>query len=313
MTKAVMHIKSSTAGELMDALNNRNALWIEKRKFWVFRGLGNDNYKLIPTALRPSAQLGYTHSPKNGIQASNEGQVRAEFDRLHEFYWCVDAQGLPIPIEGNLLRTPGAFDELRGDIEKQWPCDKLLPLLALAQHYGVATRLLDWTDNPLIAAYFAAKRHMASQKTASPPLRNKILGIWALNLDWIIHDAFPSSGTKMAVYVVTAPRASNPYLHAQSGVFTTEILDRKDQHKRGKPDVKTVDEIVEARWKKLNCRKPVMIHFTLPSGEAAKLLRLLQREGIDAATLYPGYQGVADALEERSHWDKQERTSYWMK
>jgi hypothetical protein len=83
---------------------------------WVYRGQADKNWGLLPSVGRPSTfGVAYT---------------RAKEDRL--------------------------FREFRREAPRwEQHLSSALEFLALGQHYGLPTRLLDWSTNPLVGAWFA--------------------------------------------------------------------------------------------------------------------------------------------------------------
>lgn len=302
----ILHIACDSAEEFLDVLRPHNPHWHNARHRWCFRGHKDDRYQLLPSALRssPRAQLGHTNAPVSGVQANNYEQIWAELKRLQEFYWTADAHGLRIPEDGHLLRSPTGWRRLERTLKSEtWPSDEVLSLMAIAQHHGIPTRLLDWSDRPLVAAYFAARGAADSKES-----RDLRFSVWALDLDWTIYEAWPVSSPPMRVYVVTAPRASNPNLNAQCGLFTTDAIQPKSL--RDPVSVDPVDKIVSRRRHPKGVAR--MVHITVPGTQAGRTLRLLHAEEVNAATIFPSFDGVAKAVEERSLWDSVDRATYWI-
>jgi len=94
-------------------------------------------------------------------------------------------------------------------------------LLAIAQHHGLPTRLLDWTRSPLVALYFAVCKEFETRKLDGlPSLEDAEIIAWRcrkIDLTKPLPKPSPFEIEKTIRYI---PRIVTPRLRTQSGVFT---------------------------------------------------------------------------------------------
>ena len=299
MTSSIVEIRDfSSAAQFLDALSPRVRPWYPNPDKWVFRGQRDATWKLLPSASRAAAWLPFENvvGGMPPVQHTNDARLQLELAAVWRFCRDADREGLLIPgFDHTWVDYPDLekkFNDLREVFagNQFFPRAEWRPLFGMAQHYGIPTRLLDWSERALVAAYFAASG-------ASGPAEGsgRHMAVWALD-----HTRLGSiASSDERVIVVRAPLATNPNLRAQRGLFTLHGV-------RLRADRTAVDAALDDAIGKLAgsaqgsdaTQRPCMYLYCLPAEKAPLLLHLLDQEGTSAASIYPGYKGVVDALRE---------------
>ena len=200
---------------------------------WIFRGVADaENHLLVPKIGRAGA---HARGPeKNTISKIEETTVFEEFKRRSR----------------SLIDTRG-FDD--------WD------FLSLAQHHGLPTRLLDWTTNPLVAAYFAVR---------SAP-EDKAGRLYAISgLPEVDRDVGPYAQSEAGIF---RPNAIGGRIVSQQGLFTVSPT-----------PYEPVDNLSTVRVGKLE----------IPRNDKPWLRERLSRLGFDPASVMMDLDGLCRSIDE---------------
>jgi len=278
--------------EFIDAISLRTAPFVLQGKYqWMFRG------QPVPQPLVPSAWR------ENALERFNDGKAPQSYAEVivvetriaSRFFRLADMRGLALPEDTQALRRwIWQSDQIPDEVN--WPAPHWRSLLALARHHGLPARLLDWTWNPYVAAYFAASEaHNGLREGLREP--DDQLAVYALSVDVCDERILRSVlGCKLfsgRLELVTAPGAGNENLRAQEGVFTLLVPKRTEADPI--PHM-SVDGFVKGLSG--HTAQTLLYRYTLAAKHAWFILYLLACEGVSASSVWPGYGGVAKEVAE---------------
>lgn len=151
--------------------------------------------------------------------------------------------------------------------------------LAMLQHHGFPTPLLDWTLSPYIAVYFAFREVDDSKPQTD-------------NVKIYIFDAIPWS--EKYIQPLNLLNTGGPFV---SALLTSAFLNQRLIPQRGAYTLTNVENM-EAHIKNAETasKQKFLYELTIPVREKLVVMRDLDLMGINEMTLFPGLDGICKTM-----------------
>ena len=270
---------------------------------YAYRGHASDKYKLIPSALRSESRKRFNQLALSGDDGNQKDleyfQIIKEYNVLRDFYKLCDRKGLLIENIDRIRNTILDLIDIQTMLMNEaWLPKDLWGLAALAQHYMLPTRLLDWTHDIYVALFFAVEDYLEGRPV---PEETKFITLWALNLQPIIEPDVQDLPLKLVQPIYHG----NDNLTAQQGLFTLwqakKELKYEDGHAKidmgAKVNRKPLDQLLlNLRIRQEKIDTPYLYGFMIPMDSAKDIYRHIKSLGYDASRIYPGYSGVVKSM-----------------
>lgn len=268
---------------------------IQGKAGYIFRGQSNSQWPLLPSAFRENTDWSkFTPQPP---QKDTENIKQWLFNILHAeaisidfFLEAADTLGITTPIDYVIKKRSiesifaGRKNAQDGnqemDFDDIFPTNDHFRSIALAQHHGVPTRFLDWSESPLVACYFAAEQASCVSNSSCSSLKSSTnhIVIYYFNI-------FPI-GNDYPIEIVKSPRHENSNLLRQKGIFVNFKKANSYFLEYGKwPDLYEYQNKLQIN------------RVLLPANKSDDLLRLLFDFGITRYSLFPSLTNAARAYE----------------